>query len=42
MRRHLSFIVNGKAAGGTNQGQNRTREIRPSGIVGGLEETWVF
>ncbi len=23
-----------------SQGQNRTREIRPSGIVGGLTETW--
>ena len=22
------------------QGQNRTREIRPSGIAGGLVETW--
>ncbi len=24
------------------QGQNRTREIRPSGIVGGLAETWTM
>ncbi len=24
-----------------SQGQNRTREIRPSGIVGGLVETWL-
>src|SRR5512132_2908578 len=23
-----------------NRGQNRTREIRPSGIVEGLQETW--
>ena len=26
----------------TCQGQNRTREIRPSGIVGGPMETWVM
>ena len=26
----------------TSQGQNRTREIRPSGIVGGLAETWTM
>ena len=26
----------------TSQGQNRTREIRPSGIVGGPMETWVM
>ena len=25
-----------------SRGQNRTREIRPSGIVGGLAETWVW
>jgi hypothetical protein len=25
---------------GDSQGQNRNREIRPSGIVGGPEETW--
>jgi len=24
------------------QGQNRTREIRPSGIVGGLAESWAM
>ena len=24
-----------------SRGQNRTREIRPSGIVGGLQETWL-
>ena len=24
------------------QGQNRTREIRPSGIAGGLVETWMM
>jgi hypothetical protein len=26
----------------TSQGQNRTREIRPSGIVGGPMETWTM
>jgi hypothetical protein len=26
----------------TSQGQNRTREIRPSGIAGGPMETWVM
>jgi hypothetical protein len=25
-----------------SQGQNRTREIRPSGIVGGLAGTWLW
>ncbi len=30
---HLENDVQGR-------GQNRIREIRPSGIVGGLEETW--
>ena len=29
-------------SGGTSQGQNRTREIRPSGIVGGPRETWLM
>ena len=41
MSQHLSFILVGKAAE-ESQGQNRTREIRPSGIVGGLAETWVM
>jgi len=27
-------------SGVQSRGQNRTREIRPSGIVGGLQETW--
>jgi len=26
----------------TSQGLNRTREIRPSGILGGLAETWAM
>jgi len=34
----LSLLVGGKA-GRESQGQNRTREIRPSGIVGGPGET---
>jgi hypothetical protein len=25
-----------------SRGQNRTREIRPSGIAGGLAETWIM
>ena len=29
-----------EGSGRTSRGQNRTREIRPSGIVGGLTETW--
>ena len=41
MSQHLSFILVGKAAE-ESQGQNRTREIRPSGIAGGLTETWVM
>ena len=36
----LSLVAIGKATEG-GQGQNRTREIRPSGIVGGLVETWL-
>ena len=38
MSQHLSFIPVGKAAE-ESQGQNRTREIRPSGIAGGPMET---
>lgn len=30
----------GEGCAGTSHGQNRTREIRPSGIVGGPAETW--
>ncbi len=33
---HLSFMLFGKATEGINQGQNRTRENRPSGIVGNV------
>ena len=29
-------------SGRTSQGQNRTREIRPSGIAGGPRETWLM
>ncbi len=36
---HLSFAIDGKVHKGRSQGQNRTREIRLSGIVGGLAET---
>jgi hypothetical protein len=32
---HLSLAYNGKAPEGVGQGQNRTREIRPSGIEKG-------
>ena len=42
----LSFHSHGKARiqqdGVQSRGQNRTREIRPSGIVGGLQETWLL
>jgi hypothetical protein len=31
-----------KGSGRKCQGQNRTREIRPSGIAGGLAETWAM
>jgi hypothetical protein len=36
----LSFAPHGQATEGLHQGQNRTREIRPSGIAGRLVETW--
>ena len=39
MRQHLSFLHVREGPGRTCQGQNRTREIRLSGIVGGLAET---
>lgn len=39
MCQHLSFLHLREDPGRTCQGQNRTREIRPSGIVGGLTET---
>jgi len=42
MSQHLSFLASWEGRGGISQGQNRTREIRPSGIVGGPMETWVM
>ena len=35
----LNFVVNGKAHGRKAKASNRTREIRPSGIIGGRRET---
>ncbi len=43
MSLHSSFTPHGKAGILDNvpgRGQNRTREIRPSGIAGGPSETW--
>ena len=40
MSQHLSFPRVWEGSRRTSQGQNRTREIRPSGIVGGPMETW--
>jgi hypothetical protein len=43
VRQHRSFASWGKARPEKyreSRGQNRTREIRPSGIVEGLQETW--
>jgi hypothetical protein len=43
VRQHRSFAPWGKARPekwAQSRGQNRTREIRPSGIVEGLQETW--
>jgi hypothetical protein len=37
--RHLSFGLNGKVLEGNAIAANRTREIRPSGMRGGLAET---
>jgi len=42
MSQHLSLAVFWEGSRRTSQGQNRTREIRPSGIVGGPVETWVM
>ena len=42
MSQHLSLLAPWEGREGTSQGQNRTREIRPSGIVGGLAETWAM
>jgi hypothetical protein len=36
---HLSFGLNGKVLRGNAIAANRTREIRPSGMRGGLAET---
>jgi len=38
----LSFGLNGKALEGKAIAANRTREIRPSGMRGGLAETWAM
>jgi hypothetical protein len=38
----LSFRVNGKGHRGNAVAANRTREIRPSGMRGGLTETWAM
>ena len=35
---HLSFLHGTKMTEGYAEGKNRTREIRPSGIAGGLVE----
>ena len=42
MSQHLSLLIYGKATGGTSQGQNHIREIRPCGIAGRLAETWIM
>ena len=39
---HLSFGSNGKVLRGNAIAANRTREIRPSGMRGGLAETWAM
>jgi len=40
--KHLSFGLNGKALEGKAIAANRAREIRPSGMRGGLAETWAM
>ncbi|GAG13960.1 unnamed protein product [marine sediment metagenome] len=40
--KHLSFGLNGKVLEGNAIAANRTREIRPSGMRGGLAETRVI
>jgi hypothetical protein len=42
MSQHLSFPVLREGSRRTSQGQNRTREIRPSGIAGGPMEPWAM
>jgi len=36
----LNLLQAGKAQGRKARASNRTREIRPSGIIGGPRETW--
>ena len=38
----LSFGMDGKGYRGNAVAANRTREIRPSGMRGGLTETWAM
>lgn len=38
----LSFGLHGKVRQGNAVAANRTREIRPSGMRGGLAETWAM
>ena len=40
MSQHLILAPFWEGSRRTSQGQNRTREIRPSGIAGGPMETW--
>ena len=42
MSQHLSLTAFREGSRRTSQGQNRTREIRPSGIAGGPMETWTM
>ncbi len=42
MSQHLSFPRVWEGSRRKSQGQNRTREIRQSGIAGGPMETWVM
>ena len=42
MSQHLSFPGFWEGSRRTCQGQNRTREIRPSGIAGGPMEPWAM
>jgi hypothetical protein len=39
--RALKLHLSRKGLSGKSQGQNRHREIRPSGIAGGPEEPWL-
>ena len=39
-KRALKLQASRKGLLGKSQGENRNREIRPSGIVGGPRETW--